>query len=125
MVWLDIGGGTARNLEFFSVETIRQNFQKIVVVDVSLSLLDVAKKRVAAAGLGDIIECIYCDFCDESQVPYLALLPHFAHTRVQTCITQRRGKVDLSCHPTGMRSSCTEPSRHDVKYWWRGGRPRK
>jgi len=68
MVWLDIGGGTARNLEFLSVETIRQNFQKIVVVDVSLSLLDVAKKRVAAAGLGDIIECIYCDFCDESQV---------------------------------------------------------
>lgn len=30
--------------------------------------LQVAKKRVAAAGLQDIIECIYCDFCDAAQV---------------------------------------------------------
>lgn len=41
MIWLDIGGGTARNLEFLTVETIRNNFQKIIVVDVSLSLLEV------------------------------------------------------------------------------------
>mmetsp|Transcript_17242 Transcript_17242/g.41818 ORF Transcript_17242/g.41818 Transcript_17242/m.41818 type:complete len:680 (+) Transcript_17242:53-2092(+) len=68
MVWVDVGGGTARNLEFFSVETIKENFDKIVVVDVSLSLLEVAKKRVAAAGLSGIIECIYCDFCDPAQV---------------------------------------------------------
>lgn len=68
MIWLDIGGGTARNLEFLTVKTIRENFEKIIVVDVSLSLLEVAKARVKAAGLSDIVECIHCDFCDASQV---------------------------------------------------------
>jgi betaine lipid synthase len=68
MLWLDIGGGTARNLEFLTVQTIRDNFAKIIVVDVSLSLLEVAKKRVEAAGLSDIIECVYCDFCDTKMV---------------------------------------------------------
>jgi betaine lipid synthase len=68
MVWVDVGGGTARNLEFFSVETIRENFSKIYVVDVSLSLLEVAKKRVEAAGLSDIVVCIDCDFCNKVAV---------------------------------------------------------
>mmetsp|Transcript_4456 Transcript_4456/g.11182 ORF Transcript_4456/g.11182 Transcript_4456/m.11182 type:complete len:496 (+) Transcript_4456:132-1619(+) len=68
MIWLDIGGGTARNLEFLTVQTIRDNFEKIIVVDVSLSLLEVAKARVKAAGLSDIVECIFCDFCDATMV---------------------------------------------------------
>lgn len=68
MIWLDIGGGTARNLEFLSVQTIRDNFERIIVVDVSMSLLEVAKARIRAAGLSDIIDCIYCDFCDASIV---------------------------------------------------------
>lgn len=68
MVWLDIGGGTARNLEFLTVQTIRDNFEKIMVVDVSPSLLEVARKRVQAAGLSDIIECVHCDFCNANQV---------------------------------------------------------
>jgi ubiquinone/menaquinone biosynthesis C-methylase UbiE len=68
LVWVDVGGGTARNLEFFSVDTIRANFSKIVVVDVSMSLLEVARKRVEAAGLTDIVECIECDFCNQQAV---------------------------------------------------------
>ena len=68
MVWVDVGGGTARNLEFFSVETIRANFSKIIVVDVSISLLEVARKRVEAAGLNDIVECVECDFCNQQAV---------------------------------------------------------
>ena len=68
MVWVDVGGGTARNLEFFSVDTIRATFSKIVVVDVSISLLEVAKQRVEAAGLKDIVECIECDFCNKQAV---------------------------------------------------------
>eukprot|EP00292_Cryptomonas_paramecium_P004212 CAMPEP_0113690478 /NCGR_PEP_ID=MMETSP0038_2-20120614/17813_1 /TAXON_ID=2898 /ORGANISM="Cryptomonas paramecium" /LENGTH=679 /DNA_ID=CAMNT_0000611807 /DNA_START=21 /DNA_END=2060 /DNA_ORIENTATION=- /assembly_acc=CAM_ASM_000170 len=68
IVWVDVGGGTARNLEFFSVETIRANFSKIVVVDVSTSLLEVATKRVAEQGLSDIVQCIECDFCDPQAV---------------------------------------------------------
>lgn len=45
MVWIDIGGGTARNLEFFPVETIRKYFKKIVICDISASLLEIAKRR--------------------------------------------------------------------------------
>ncbi|EKX35615.1 hypothetical protein GUITHDRAFT_97763 [Guillardia theta CCMP2712] len=68
MVWIDVGGGTGRNLEFFSVKTIRERFSKIYVVDVSLSLLEVAQRRVEAAGLKDIVECVFCDFTDKKMV---------------------------------------------------------
>jgi betaine lipid synthase len=68
MTWVDVGGGTGRNLEFFSVDTIKQRFNKIYIVDVSLSLLEVAKKRVEAAGLSGIVECIFCDFTDSKMV---------------------------------------------------------
>ncbi len=41
MAWVDIGGGTARNLEFFTPETIRKYFKAIYIVDISASLLEV------------------------------------------------------------------------------------
>ncbi len=40
LVWLDIGAGTARNLEFFSIPQLRRHFSKIIVLDISQSLLD-------------------------------------------------------------------------------------
>jgi betaine lipid synthase len=45
MVWVDVGGGTARNLEYFPVEVIRKYFKKIYILDISASLLEVAQKR--------------------------------------------------------------------------------
>jgi betaine lipid synthase len=45
MVWIDIGGGTARNLEFFPVEVLRKHFKAIYVVDISASLLEIAQRR--------------------------------------------------------------------------------
>lgn len=45
MIWLDIGGGTARNLEFFPVNVIRKYFKAIYVVDISSSLLEIAQRR--------------------------------------------------------------------------------
>jgi hypothetical protein len=45
MIWIDIGGGTARNLEFFTVDVIRKYFKKIVIVDISASLLEMAQRR--------------------------------------------------------------------------------
>mmetsp|Transcript_12300 Transcript_12300/g.29012 ORF Transcript_12300/g.29012 Transcript_12300/m.29012 type:complete len:700 (-) Transcript_12300:473-2572(-) len=68
MIWVDVGGGTARNLEFFSPKTLQDTFSKIYVVDISPSLLEVAKKRVEAAGLKDLVECVCCDFCDPGAV---------------------------------------------------------
>jgi hypothetical protein len=45
IVWIDIGGGTARNLEFFPVEVIKKYFKAIYIVDISASLLEMAQRR--------------------------------------------------------------------------------
>ncbi|GMH65735.1 hypothetical protein TrLO_g14495 [Triparma laevis f. longispina] len=68
MVWIDVGGGTARNLEFIPVDVLKKKFKKIIVVDISPSLLEVAKARVAKHGLSDVVECVCCDFTDEKSV---------------------------------------------------------
>jgi ubiquinone/menaquinone biosynthesis C-methylase UbiE len=67
-VWIDVGGGTGRNLEFLTPETIRAYFSKVYIVDVSPSLLEVAKARVEKAGLKDIVECVFCDFTNAQAV---------------------------------------------------------
>eukprot|EP00903_Cladosiphon_okamuranus_P005824 g5766.t1 len=61
MVWVDVGGGTARNLEFFALPTLRQFFRQIYIVDVSRSLLEIARARVEAAGLSDIVKIVQQD----------------------------------------------------------------
>jgi len=66
MVWLDVGGGTARNLEYFPVDVIRKYFKKIVVVDISASLLEIAQNRVNLMGLQDIVEIVEHDFTSNS-----------------------------------------------------------
>lgn len=66
MVWLDVGGGTARNLEYFPVDVIRKYFKKIVVVDISASLLEIAQNRVNLMGLQDIVEIVEHDFTASS-----------------------------------------------------------
>lgn len=45
MVWVDVGGGTARNLEYFTPEVIRKYFSAIYIVDISASLLEMAQRR--------------------------------------------------------------------------------
>ncbi len=66
MVWVDVGGGTARNLEYFQVETIRKYFKKIIIVDISKSLLEVASTRVKLLGIDDIVEVVECDFTSKA-----------------------------------------------------------
>mmetsp|Transcript_67 Transcript_67/g.346 ORF Transcript_67/g.346 Transcript_67/m.346 type:complete len:693 (-) Transcript_67:970-3048(-) len=66
LVWVDVGGGTARNLEFLPVELIREKFKKIVVLDVSPSLLEQAQRRVASMGIEDIVEIVEEDFTSEN-----------------------------------------------------------
>lgn len=64
MVWIDVGGGTARNLEFLPVETLKRSFRKIYIVDISPSLLEIAQERVRKVGLEGIVECVCGDFTD-------------------------------------------------------------
>jgi ubiquinone/menaquinone biosynthesis C-methylase UbiE len=66
MVWIDIGGGTARNLEFFSVDVIRKYFKQIVIVDISASLLEMAQKRINAMGIQDIARVVEHDVTSSS-----------------------------------------------------------
>jgi S-adenosylmethionine-diacylgycerolhomoserine-N-methlytransferase len=47
-VWVDIGGGTAKNLEFAG-ERLR-TLQQVYVVDLSPSLLEIARRRIADQG---------------------------------------------------------------------------
>jgi ubiquinone/menaquinone biosynthesis C-methylase UbiE len=66
MVWVDVGGGTARNLEFFTPETIRKYFKSITIVDISASLLEIAQKRVELLGLTDIVKVVEHDVTSDS-----------------------------------------------------------
>jgi len=66
MVWIDVGGGTARNLEFFPKEVLRKYFKAIYIVDISASLLEIAQRRVNAMGLQDIVTIIESDFTADS-----------------------------------------------------------
>eukprot|EP00242_Pyramimonas_sp_CCMP2087_P006097 CAMPEP_0198198760 /NCGR_PEP_ID=MMETSP1445-20131203/2159_1 /TAXON_ID=36898 /ORGANISM="Pyramimonas sp., Strain CCMP2087" /LENGTH=177 /DNA_ID=CAMNT_0043868397 /DNA_START=162 /DNA_END=692 /DNA_ORIENTATION=+ len=43
-VWVDLGGGTGSNLEFFGADI--SEFKKVVVVDLTPSLVQVARERV-------------------------------------------------------------------------------
>jgi betaine lipid synthase len=61
MVWVDIGGGTARNLEFFTPDVIKKYFKAIYIVDISASLLEMAQKRINAMGLQDIVKVVEHD----------------------------------------------------------------
>eukprot|EP00607_Mallomonas_marina_P002199 CAMPEP_0182437212 /NCGR_PEP_ID=MMETSP1167-20130531/84889_1 /TAXON_ID=2988 /ORGANISM="Mallomonas Sp, Strain CCMP3275" /LENGTH=704 /DNA_ID=CAMNT_0024630041 /DNA_START=106 /DNA_END=2220 /DNA_ORIENTATION=+ len=62
MVWVDVGGGTARNLEFFSPEILKKYFSAIYILDVSASLLEIAQRRVDAMGLSDLVKVVEHDF---------------------------------------------------------------
>jgi ubiquinone/menaquinone biosynthesis C-methylase UbiE len=71
MVWIDIGGGTARNLEFFPVEVIRKYFKEIVICDISASLLEMAQKRINAMGIQDIARVVEHDVTAQSMFSVL------------------------------------------------------
>lgn len=47
-VWVDMGGGTGSNVEYFGDKV--RHLQQVYVVDLAKSLLDVARQRVDAAG---------------------------------------------------------------------------
>jgi betaine lipid synthase len=51
LVWIDVGGGTARNLEFFSVDVLRKYFSAIFILDISASLLEIAQNRFVIESL--------------------------------------------------------------------------
>lgn len=71
MVWIDVGGGTARNMEYLAPEVIRKYFSRIVILDVSKSLLEVAQARIERMGLSDIATVLEHDFTADSVFQHL------------------------------------------------------
>lgn len=45
-IWVDMGGGTGYNIEYMAKSGKLKNFTKIYLVDLSLSLLKIARKRI-------------------------------------------------------------------------------
>jgi len=65
-VWVDIGGGTGSNLEFFGKDGIK-NFDQVYILDLCGPLLEVAEQRVKENGWEDKVTCVLGDACDQSQ----------------------------------------------------------
>lgn len=65
LVWIDIGGGTGLNIEKMDqyVAKLNDNFEAVYLVDLSPSLCDVAKGRVAKHGWKNV-HVICGDACD-------------------------------------------------------------
>eukprot|EP00873_Tetraselmis_striata_P004144 jgi/Tetstr1/424408/TSEL_014966.t1 len=68
-VWVDMGGGTGSNVEYF--RECMDVFSKVYVVDLTPSLVNVAKKRVEERGWGDRVTVLQGDATD----PLLPGLP--------------------------------------------------
>lgn len=69
LVWVDVGGGTGWNVEFMnSILPLMDNFKAIYIVDLSPSLLEVAKTRFDALGITNV-HCVLEDACTFS-VPH-------------------------------------------------------
>lgn len=61
-VWVDLGGGTGSNLEYFGDNL--NHFSKCVVLDFCPSLVEVAKKRVISRGWESFVDVVLGDACD-------------------------------------------------------------
>lgn len=61
-IWVDLGGGTGSNLEYFGDNLNYWN--KIIVLDLCPSLVETAKKRVISKGWENFVDVILGDACD-------------------------------------------------------------
>jgi S-adenosylmethionine-diacylgycerolhomoserine-N-methlytransferase len=61
-IWVDLGGGTGSNLEFFGPNL--SHFSKVVVLDLCPSLVKTAQKRVDEKGWSSFVDVVLGDACD-------------------------------------------------------------
>lgn len=63
LVWIDVGGGTGWNVEYMNnILNLSKNFKAIYIVDLSPSLLNIAKERFEKLGIKNV-HCILEDAC--------------------------------------------------------------
>lgn len=62
-VWVDMGGGTGSNIEFYKNLRV---WGKVVILDLCPSLVETAKRRVESKGHSDFVHVVLGDACDFS-----------------------------------------------------------
>lgn len=62
LVWVDLGGGTAENVELMAEHMDLERFHKIYVVDICGPLCDVARRKAELRGW-DNVEVVEADVC--------------------------------------------------------------
>lgn len=66
-VWVDIGGGTGKNIEMMNdVLPLLDNFKAVYLVDLSPSLCEIARQRFAGKPWAKVVNVITADACDFS-----------------------------------------------------------
>lgn len=69
LIWVDVGGGTGWNVEYMNnILNLSTKFKAVYIVDLSPSLLSVAKERFKKLGIKNV-HCILEDACT-FQIPY-------------------------------------------------------
>ncbi|GEQ67573.1 hypothetical protein JCM33374_g1238 [Metschnikowia sp. JCM 33374] len=65
LVWVDIGGGTGKNIEMMNdILSINDNFSAVYLVDLSHSLCEIARQRFADKPWGKKVHVMEADACD-------------------------------------------------------------
>ena len=65
MVWVDIGGGTGKNIEMMNdILPLADNFKAVYLVDLSPSLCAIARQRFAGKPWAHLVKVMVADACD-------------------------------------------------------------
>jgi len=85
MVWVDLGGGTAENVNMMANYMDLKKFKKIYIVDLCASLCEQAKAKVAANGWKNV-EVIQADACQFAPPEGTATLVTFSYSLSSECL---------------------------------------
>ena len=120
LVWVDVGGGTGWNVEYMhSILNLSKHFKAIYIVDLSPSLLAVAKDRFEKLGLKNV-HCLLEDACT-FQVPHdsidiitmsysLSMIPTF-HSTIDHLQQLLHKNGVICCVDFGVQSEATTVGR--------------
>ena len=96
-VWVDMGGGTGSNLEFFGDKL--NHFSKVVVLDLCPSLVETAQKRVTARGWDSFVSVVLGDACDFEckGMPAAGKSSHSHHHTMITNLISNDSRIKTIC----------------------------
>ncbi|GBG71329.1 hypothetical protein CBR_g8751 [Chara braunii] len=132
LVWVDLGGGTAENVEIMSDYMDLQLFSKIIIVDMCGALCEVARQRVASKGWRNV-EVVEGDACEFSPPPNvkaklvtfsysLSMIPPFmkAVDKALSYLDQKEGLLGVADFYTSSKYDL-RPRQHGMmtRWFWR------